>query len=116
MNDKTDEDRRPPDECSYDAPYDELYAAATTLWKTIEYNAEGCNDGAYSPVMLLAHQRLGEVLGIIGPLNLDLVRPDVTKCPICDGPADNGHDREYPPNPYICTQCVDERQCMEGLD
>lgn len=28
------------------------------------------------------------------------------KCPKCGGEADNGHDREYPPNPYYCTQCT----------
>jgi len=27
------------------------------------------------------------------------------KC-LCGGPADNGHDREYPPNPYVCRLCV----------
>lgn len=26
-------------------------------------------------------------------------------CPLCKGDADNGHDREYPPNPYLCTKC-----------
>lgn len=33
--------------------------------------------------------------------------PDTTKmvCPRCGGPADNGHDRCLPPNPYNCTKC-----------
>lgn len=31
--------------------------------------------------------------------------PDLTKCPHCGGPADNGHDRSYPPSPYECTKC-----------
>jgi hypothetical protein len=26
-------------------------------------------------------------------------------CPQCGGHADNGHDRELPPNPYVCTKC-----------
>ena len=26
-------------------------------------------------------------------------------CPSCGGPADNGHDRCLPPNPYNCTKC-----------
>ena len=26
-------------------------------------------------------------------------------CPKCGGFADNGHDREYPPNAYLCTKC-----------
>lgn len=31
--------------------------------------------------------------------------PDFRTCPMCGGPADNGHDREMPPNPYLCTKC-----------
>ncbi len=27
-------------------------------------------------------------------------------CPKCGGPADNGHDRCLPPNPYWCVQCM----------
>lgn len=27
-------------------------------------------------------------------------------CPSCGGPADNGYDRCYPPNPYDCTKCT----------
>lgn len=30
---------------------------------------------------------------------------DLNVCPGCGGPADNGHDRCYPPNPYYCTKC-----------
>ena len=30
---------------------------------------------------------------------------DLTICPACGGPADNGHDREVPPNPYYCDAC-----------
>lgn len=30
---------------------------------------------------------------------------DLSKCPKCGGVADNGHDRCYPPNPYLCTKC-----------
>ena len=29
----------------------------------------------------------------------------LSRCPRCGGPADNGHDREDPPNPYICSRC-----------
>lgn len=32
-------------------------------------------------------------------------KPDLSKCPKCGGPADRGHDRCYPPNPYNCTKC-----------
>lgn len=31
--------------------------------------------------------------------------PDLNACPNCGGPADNGHDRCYPPSPYWCTKC-----------
>ena len=34
--------------------------------------------------------------------------PDLSRCPKCNGPADNGHDREVPPNPYYCTKCMAE--------
>lgn len=31
---------------------------------------------------------------------------DLSKCPRCGGDADNGHDRCYPPIPYLCTVCA----------
>lgn len=34
--------------------------------------------------------------------------PDLTKCPRCGGPADNGNDRCVPPNPYYCTKCTEQ--------
>ena len=34
--------------------------------------------------------------------------PDLSRCPKCGGPADNGHDREVPPSPYFCTKCMAE--------
>lgn len=30
---------------------------------------------------------------------------DLSKCPNCGGPADNGHDRCIPPTPYFCGKC-----------
>lgn len=36
--------------------------------------------------------------------------PNISKCPKCGGPADNGHDREIPPNPYYCTKCEQPAQ------
>lgn len=33
------------------------------------------------------------------------ITPDLSKCPECGGPADNGHDRCVPPNPYVCAKC-----------
>lgn len=32
--------------------------------------------------------------------------PDLEWCPMCGGPADNGFDRCFPPNPYACTRCM----------
>jgi hypothetical protein len=34
--------------------------------------------------------------------------PDLSKCPKCGGPADNGHDRCLPPSPYFCSKCSGE--------
>ena len=41
------------------------------------------------------------------PLCCETEKPDVSICPACGGEADNGHDREYPPNPYVCSKCVE---------
>ena len=30
---------------------------------------------------------------------------DLSKCPECGGENDRGHDRCYPPNPYLCSKC-----------
>lgn len=40
---------------------------------------------------------------------------DITKCPKCGGPADNGFDRCYPPNPYYCTKCEETDREAELL-
>ena len=32
--------------------------------------------------------------------------PDLETCPTCGGPADQGNDREVPPNPYPCSKCA----------
>jgi hypothetical protein len=34
--------------------------------------------------------------------------PDLSRCPQCNGPADNGHNRSIPPHPYLCTKCMAE--------
>jgi len=31
--------------------------------------------------------------------------PDLDRCPGCNGPADQGHDRCLPPSPYYCIAC-----------
>lgn len=33
---------------------------------------------------------------------------DLSRCPKCGGPADNGIDRCLPPSPYFCTKCTGE--------
>ena len=35
---------------------------------------------------------------------------DLDTCPGCGGVADNGHDREFPPNPYYCTKCIEQAE------
>ena len=39
---------------------------------------------------------------------------DLTKCPKCGGPADNGFDRCYPPNAYYCSKCEAENDHLTG--
>ena len=34
--------------------------------------------------------------------------PDITKCPRCGGPADQGYSRDVPPLPYECSKCAPE--------
>ena len=36
------------------------------------------------------------------------VEPDLSRCPQCNGPADNGFDRSFPPSPYLCKKCMAE--------
>ena len=36
-------------------------------------------------------------------------------CPKCGDPTDNGHDRELPPNPYVCTKCEQELELPRKL-
>jgi len=44
----------------------------------------------------------------IDALERRLAEPDLSRCPQCNGPADNGHDRSIPPSPYLCTKCMAE--------
>lgn len=39
---------------------------------------------------------------------------DIFHCPECGGPADNGHDRCIPPNPYWCTKCMEKLEKESG--
>ena len=36
--------------------------------------------------------------------------PDPFTCPECGEPTDNGHDRCFPPNPYVCTKCMEQER------
>jgi len=42
---------------------------------------------------------------IAEPLIEDPLPIDISICPDCGGPADNGFSREIPPSPYSCTKC-----------
>lgn len=41
---------------------------------------------------------------------------DLDTCPGCGGVADNGHDREFPPNPYYCTKCSEQAEQEPLMD
>lgn len=41
-------------------------------------------------------------------LEQEQAEPDLSRCPQCNGPADNGFDRSIPPSPYLCTKCMAE--------
>jgi hypothetical protein len=40
-------------------------------------------------------------------MNNHATNSDLSTCPGCGGPADNGHDRCVPPTAYYCTKCND---------
>jgi hypothetical protein len=71
-----------------------------------------CNGGLLQNVHAIAHLALdpegcADLARIPKPDgdNLSPTESDLSKCPKCGGPADNGHDRELPPNPYWCSTC-----------
>ena len=41
-------------------------------------------------------------------MNLSEPSDVLYECPECGGPADNGHDRCWPPSPYFCKKCTAE--------
>lgn len=61
----------------------------------------------YSPDDTGTHYVRAKVRSTIATLKERLAETtdDLTRCPNCGGPADNGHDREVPPNPYWCSKC-----------
>ena len=42
----------------------------------------------------------------------DAMTTNLTTCPRCGGPADQGHDRELPPTAYVCSRCQDVREAL----
>ena len=53
-------------------------------------------------------QRASAIAALRARLAEPVQEPDLFHCPKCGGPADNGHDRSIPPNPYFCTRCMAE--------
>ena len=51
---------------------------------------------------------IDELNALRAALAQEQAEPDLSRCPQCNGPADNGHDRSIPPNPYLCTKCMAE--------
>jgi hypothetical protein len=47
---------------------------------------------------------------------LEAALADLSHCPQCGGPADNGHDRSIPPSPYFCTKCMAEPYDQTALE
>jgi len=41
---------------------------------------------------------------------------DLSRCPRCGGDADQGHDRCYPPNPYVCSKCQKKSEESQSTD
>jgi len=41
---------------------------------------------------------------------------DLTKCPKCGGPADNGIDRCDPPSAYECTKCAERPDPLSDVE
>jgi DNA-directed RNA polymerase subunit RPC12/RpoP len=51
--------------------------------------------------------QIREALRAPTPREIELSQPDyLSRCPGCGGDADNGHDREIPPNAYWCSKCT----------
>jgi hypothetical protein len=51
--------------------------------------------------------QIREALRAPTPREIELSQPGyLSRCPGCGGLADNGFDREVPPNVYACSKCV----------
>ena len=61
---------------------------------------------------------IGEALATIRAARAqEQAEQDLDTCPGCGGVADNGYDREFPPNPYYCTKCTEqaEQEPVDGV-
>ena len=54
--------------------------------------------------------RLATSWGYVKAEQAEQAGQDLDTCPGCGGVADNGHDREFPPNPYYCTRCTEQAE------
>ena len=72
-------------------------AAQQALW-ALQYHVE----------MTWPIDRTSEAIFNLRAALAQQAEPDLSLCPQCNGPADNGHDRSIPPHPYLCTKCMAE--------
>lgn len=72
---------------------EEHFRALNAMQRRLAVVADGVIKG-YDAIAAL-RERLAEITN------------DLNRCPNCGGPADNGHDREVPPNPYWCSKCTE---------
>ena len=88
-----------------------IYIAAALDWPNAHTNNDDNSDLVQLPSMPGAHIRpwrprsaSEEEVAARAQRYLDYLSADL-ECPNCGGEADNGHDREDPPNAYFCTTC-----------
>lgn len=77
---------------------------ALEKYRQMMFAEAGCRWGAGDAVITALRAALAQQDEPKGGGNL----PPPWRCPQCNGPADNGHDRSIPPNPYLCTKCMAE--------
>lgn len=91
-------------------------AAENMKQRDVMRMARGAMDNGYSRLVQYNCGMTDEGMAMVESITaLDAAlnptsEPSLDKCPECGGPADNGHDRCYPPNPYCCTKCCAERE------
>jgi hypothetical protein len=70
--------------------------------------AASCIDGYYVPRGKTTLPEIEKAQNALRAALAQQAEPDLSLCPQCNGPADNGHDRSIPPHPYLCTKCMAE--------